>query len=208
MGGVITGADGRTYKDGGFKGFIVGWGKGQRYRHVLRLRLLRWALWGHLTRFHWWRVEWLVNGSWRALHATRSHVNFYVITGMWAERRGRWRSNKVCRRAVGVQCRGFRLHRVHMVQAGIRAFFLRSEAKPLGLRLQGLLLAHRVAVVKRCLWPLLLLLPFLQLLAQLVLGGWQGRLSWWRWVSWGAARPLLRILMSVWNKTNNGYKIF
>lgn len=43
--------------------------------------------------------------------------------------------------------------------------------------LQGLLLTHRVAVVKGRLRPLLLLLPLLQLLAQLVLGGQLGSLA-------------------------------
>lgn len=69
-----------------------------------------------------------------------------------------------------MQGRGLGWHGVHVVQARVGALFLRSQAKPLGLWLQGRLLAHRAAMVKGGLGPLLLLLGLLQLLAQLVFG--------------------------------------
>lgn len=57
-----------------------------------------------------------------------------------------------------------------MVQAGVGALLLGSQAKPLGLRLQGLLLAHRAPVVKGGLGSLLLLFGLLRLFPKLVFG--------------------------------------
>lgn len=93
-----------------------------------------------------------------------------MVTGVRAERRRRRGADEVRWGPVGVQRGGLGWHGVHVVQAGIRALLLGSQTKPLGLRLQGLLLAYRVAVVEGRLWPLLLFLRLFQLLAQLVLG--------------------------------------
>lgn len=134
------------------------------------LRLLGRAFRGQYAGLHGGGVERLMRRCGGVLHSARSAVIVGVVAGMRAERRGRRGPHQICGRPVRVQGRGFGRHRVHVVQAGVGALLLGSQAEPLGLRLQGLLLAHRAAVVEGRLRSLLLLFRLLRLFPKLVFG--------------------------------------
>lgn len=175
VGGVFVGVNCGAHKHGGFQGFTVGGRERKRQGCVSVLLLLRRAFLRQYARLHGGRVVRLVYGRGGVLHPAWSPVAVGVVTEMRAERRGRRGSAQVCGRPVRVQGRGLGGHGVHVVQAGVRALLLRSQAQPLGLGLQ--LLAHRAAMVKRGLGPLLLLLGLLQLFPQLVFGDRLGKLA-------------------------------
>lgn len=84
-----------------------------------------------------------------------------------------------------------------MVEAGVAAVLVALQTQPvnsISLLHVGLLFTQRVAVVEGRLWPLLLLVSFLQLLRHLVFGRGLRRLaSRWR-MPWGATCPLFLVL--------------
>lgn len=84
-----------------------------------------------------------------------------------------------------------------MVEAGVAAVLVALQTQPvnsISLLHVGLLFTQRVAVVEGRLWPLLLLVSFLQLLRHLVFARGLRRLaSRWR-MPWGATCPLFLVL--------------